>query len=162
MTNEQEQLLIDIGQLAADYRASCATGDNVGQARIAKVYLDKLAQLSASDWDSPLGEANELPDDLMPQDYLAHRNKILSDLEDRLAYLAMRYRSSLTEAASEEAVADYHVTMNEMYRIGHWVGVPDLESELPDELMPPVFHERVRQLIAKHREKQQGLGNPLK
>jgi hypothetical protein len=91
----QQQLLNALGQLAVDYRAASSVGDEVEKARITKVYLDQLAQLLAAGWVSTLGETRELPDCLLPEEYLARRSKILGDLEDRLGELAMGLLSGI-------------------------------------------------------------------
>jgi DNA-binding transcriptional regulator PaaX len=146
---DDEQALRDaLTRLATDYRA--AQPDAAQQARIAQRYHEQLARLHALGWTGALGQANELPDELLPKDYLARRAQILSDLEDRLGEQAQRYRRSASPAAERQAVADYCATLEEMYRIGHWLGIPDPDSSLPDPLMPPHYHECRQRLIRTH------------
>jgi hypothetical protein len=145
MTDDQKQLYASLTQLAADFRS--VGYDANEQTLIRDRYNHQLALLHALAWTDALGESSELPDALMPKDYLVRRGRILSDLEDRLGLLARRYRGSTTKTAEAQIVEEYRATMDEMYRIGHWVGIPDPDSSLPDELMPPSYHARLQKLI---------------
>jgi len=150
MTDEQQQLLDALGKHATDYRAAIGIGSDLEQAIITKDYLDKLSRLYATGWRDALGEINELPDDLLPADYLAYRSSIISDLEDKLSELTIKYHKCTTKILETRVVNEYQDTIEEMYRIGHWVGIPDIDSQLPDELMPPAYHERRRQLVVQY------------
>lgn len=152
---QDTQTLIDrLGQLASDYRAGdCPVAATDGSPSrldaLAANFLASLAALHATGWAGALGEASELPDERMPKDYLDRRARLLDGLEDALARLAMDYRSADTDAAMASAVRDYHAALNEMYRIGHWHGVPDVDSQLPSRDMPQAFHDRRRDRLAR-------------
>lgn len=148
---QETQTLIDkLGQLAGDYRAGAAAGSPSQLDALATEYLESLAALHSSGWAGALGEESELPDERMPSDYLERRARLLDGLEDELARLAMDYRSAATDAAMADAVRDYHATMNEMFRIGHWHGVPDPDSQLPLDDMPPTYKERRLERIRRY------------
>lgn len=149
MTGEQQRRFNELADIAARYRAVHGPQAQDEQSRLAREYAERLAQLHGTGWAGSLGEGNELPDALMPGDYLERRARTLRDLEHRLGELAAHYRDSRTDAQETRAIEDYRATLEEMYRIGHWSGMPDPDSELPDRLMPPAYHAHRQRLIAE-------------
>jgi hypothetical protein len=76
----------------------------------------------------------------LPERYLRRRAERLDQLESSLGDEAMRFRASADGSPQEAAaIARYHAAITEMFRIGHWSGEPDVDSQLPDELMPSVY-----------------------
>jgi hypothetical protein len=63
----------------------------------------------------------------------------LRRLEKLVGYLAAKWRHNW----DEEVVKEYHATIHRLYELG-WDGVLDVESELPDELMPQEYLQRPR------------------
>lgn len=61
----------------------------------------------------------------------------LRRLEDRLGDLAGMWRGTY----DEKVVQEYHATMARLYELG-WNDVLDMESELPDSLMPEEYLRR--------------------
>lgn len=143
-------MLAELEPLAQEY----ASADAVQKERIRNDYRAALARFVAAGWTGAVGEANELPDDAMPAEYLANRAQILDQLENQLGRLAIEYRSGLTLPHRRSAVAAYHDVYNEMCRVGHWDGIPDTDTQLPDEEMPPLFEQKKQELIRQYRASQ--------
>ncbi len=61
----------------------------------------------------------------------------LSRLESWLGELAARWRGTW----DQNIVDEYHTTMTRLYELG-WDGRLDIESELPDRLMPEEYLSR--------------------
>lgn len=61
----------------------------------------------------------------------------LRQLESYLGELAARWRGTYRE----DIVQEYHATMSLLYELG-WDAILDVESELPDELMPEQYLRR--------------------
>ena len=61
----------------------------------------------------------------------------LNHLESYLGELAARWRGTWDQAIVEE----YHATLARLYELG-WDGRLDIESELPDRLLPKEYLER--------------------
>ena len=55
-------------------------------------------------------------------------------LEMKLGELAARFRRNAV--AQDEIVTEYAETMQKLLRFEQWCGEPDVDSQLPDELMP--------------------------
>jgi hypothetical protein len=104
--------------------------------------METLRALYDTGWDYALGQEREIPDEYLPPHYIARRTAIIDALETDLAELSTRYRGT-SDGSPEEArvLAEYARTMEELFRIGHWSGEPDVESQLPHELMPRVYHD---------------------
>ncbi|MCA9919120.1 MAG: hypothetical protein KC445_14260 [Anaerolineales bacterium] len=65
----------------------------------------------------------------------------LRALEFRLGNLAAEYREHISPEDDEQAIREYHATMDKLYKLG-WDAVLDIESELPDKLMPEEYRKR--------------------
>lgn len=136
-----DDLMHELGALAEEWRRRGGQGLTHELEEITARYHEALNALYTLGWDHALGWRNELPDDRMPARYVQRRNEILEALEDELAYLAMDYRRSADPAEEARIVAAYERTMDELFRIGHWTGEPDPESQLPRDLMPAAYKE---------------------
>ena len=65
----------------------------------------------------------------------------LRALEFQLGNLAADYRMHKSPAHDKQIVKEYHDTMKKLYQLG-WDAVLDIESELPDKLMPEEYRKR--------------------
>jgi hypothetical protein len=65
--------------------------------------------------------------------------------EDRLGYLAARFRSTRNEAERQAIAKDYSETIDRLIRRGNWHEMPTPEDMLPDEWMPNSFFEFLSQ-----------------
>lgn len=138
---EVDDLIQELGALAEEWRRRGGKGPAHELEQLAEQYGEKLSALYALGWDHALGWRNELPDGWLPERYVRRRGEIIEALEDELAYLAMDYRSSADAAEEQRVLAAYEQVMNELFRIGHWSGEPDAESQLPRDVMPAVYKE---------------------
>lgn len=140
------ELLAELQALADEYRSSTSSA---AATALRSRYLQRLEQVLATDFEGGVGWQRELPDEFLPAVYLQGRQRQLSELEDDLGSIAARYRSSATEALGDVWARKYRETFDEMLRLGHWNAIPDPDSQLPLELMPPAFVEqraaRIRQ-----------------
>jgi len=147
-------MLAEIAPLAQQYKAADVAQDPGRRDSVRAAYLAALLRFLASGWVGAVGEEHELPDTVMPPDYLAARAQILDRLENELGRLAIEYRSALTPQLMAAAVAAYHAVFDEMSRIGHWSGVPDPDSQLPLDDMPPLFKAQRAERIRRFRARQ--------
>lgn len=147
-------LLAEIAPLAQRYRAADAVQDAMQRASARSAYHDALSRAQALGWAGALGESHELPDAQMPAGYLERRTLILDQLENELGRLAMEYRSAITSQQMGAAIAAYRAVFDEMVRIGHWHGAPDLDSQLPLDDMPASFKEQRNERIRRFRARQ--------
>lgn len=152
--------LNELARQAAAYRDAVQRGDRAAQKSVAEAFRADLVALESLGWQHALGESAELPDDELPDDYLRRREIILDSLENELGRLAMDYRSALTPAAADIAIRRYEEVMLEMFRIGHWSGVPDPDSQLPLEDMPEEYRRRRIERIRRHQAAQQQIASP--
>ena len=148
------EILAEIAPLAQQYKSADAAHDAARQESVRNAYLAALLRFLAAGWSGAAGEEHELPDALMPADYLARRAQILDELENELGRLAIEYRSALTPLQMAAALAAYHAVFDEMCRIGHWHGVPDPDSQLPLDDMPALFKARRAERIRAYRARQ--------
>ena len=136
------ELVRRLNALAAQWRASGGSVSGPARDTLVQQFRDTLDALYATGWNSALGWENELPDQFLPERYLRRRRQVLDVLEDALGHHAITFRASEPGSKEErEAIARYHETMEELFRIGHWSGEPDAESQLPRNLMPRVYRD---------------------
>jgi hypothetical protein len=134
MPTEQE-LIQSLGDIARSWRQK-KSHDLEAQ------YTKYLNELYKMGWDYALGEDGELLDEQMPARYLQRRDEIIDSLESELGRLAMKFRGAQDGSEEEaETIRHYHRTMEELFRIGHWHGEPEWDAQLPDQLMPQVYHD---------------------
>lgn len=143
----QAALFEQLARLVSQYSAATSAAD---ADRVTQNYHDLLRRLADANFHYALGEALELPDDRMPADYLRRRGLILSALESKLSEAARDYRRAESDEEEAHAISEYHALMEEMYRIGHWVGVPDEGSELPYDLMPESYKRKLKELLRQY------------
>lgn len=60
-------------------------------------------------------------------------------LEDRLGWIAMKFRGRHKPGDREEAIQEYAQVVYELVERGVWEEFPGPEDMLPDEYMPEVF-----------------------
>ena len=143
----EQSILGEIRQLAQQWRGA-TRGLTAPNPELQRQFEGLLNELYEVGWDYALGWLNELPDEYLPQRYIHRRSQILDQLESELGMLAIQFRSSETRSpAQRQAIERYQRVMDEMFRIGHWHGEPDVEAQLPDELMPSSYHEFWRRLL---------------
>ena len=65
----------------------------------------------------------------------------LRALEFHLGNLAAEYREHISPEHDKHVIEEYHATMSKLYQLG-WDAVLDIESELPDTLMPEEYLKR--------------------
>ncbi len=147
-------MLAEIAPLAQQYRLADTAQDTARKELVRNAYLAALLRFIAAGWAGAAGEEHELPDALMPSDYLARRAQILDQLENELGRLAIEYRSAITPLQINAAVAKYQAVFDEMCRIGHWHGVPDPDSQLPLDDMPALFKAQRAERILRFRARQ--------
>ncbi|WP_061244406.1 hypothetical protein [Leptospira noguchii] len=74
-------------------------------------------------------------------------------LEDRLGSLAMKYRAGdLGPKEEKKIISEYHKVLNILFQrdlIHFWSQRPDLDSCLPDELMPKFYRDHWNRIIRK-------------
>ncbi|MAT98833.1 MAG: hypothetical protein CL608_16945 [Anaerolineaceae bacterium] len=63
----------------------------------------------------------------------------LRALEFHLGDLAAKYR--MHKYSAQKVIKEYHATLTKLYQLG-WDAALDVESELPDELMPEEYLKR--------------------
>ncbi|MCB8924802.1 MAG: hypothetical protein H6652_04165 [Ardenticatenaceae bacterium] len=63
----------------------------------------------------------------------------LRALEFHLGNLAAKYR--MHKYSAQKVIEEYHATLTKLYQLG-WDAALDVESELPDELMPKEYLRR--------------------
>jgi hypothetical protein len=146
---EIEELLATAHAVVEDWKR---TQDEKGYSAVqARPFADVLAKLHEQGWDNALGWEHEPPDDYLPARYLQRRARILEELELELGVLAVRYRGS-EEGSQEElqAVSRYKEIMEELFRIGHWSGEPDLDAQLPERHMPQVYKDYWEKRLAAY------------
>ena len=74
----------------------------------------------------------------------------LRKLEFQLGDLAALWRGSFEDADRQRHIVDsYHAVLSRLYQLG-WDSVLDVESELPDSLMPPEYLRRNRRYEHGH------------
>jgi hypothetical protein len=146
---EIERLLESLKGIAGEWRGSNSQG-RPGADQIRR-FNDGLARLYELGWDYALGYKHELPDDVLPERYVQRRAQILDELELELGRLATRYRSS-QEGTEEErqVILRYQEVMEELFRIGHWSGEPDLDAQLPERHMPKVYKDYWEKALADY------------
>lgn len=66
---------------------------------------------------------------------------IMTDDEDMLGLLAMKFRGSHNINEKNEAVRDYEQAVNRLVNSGKWKEMPALEDMLPHNLMPQIFFQ---------------------
>lgn len=54
---------------------------------------------------------------------------------------AAEYRQHLSLEHNKQVIEEYHATVDKLYQLG-WDAVLDIESELPDILMPEEYRKR--------------------
>jgi hypothetical protein len=140
-------LFEQLARLVSQYSAATSAAD---ADRVTQAYHQILRRLQDANFHYALGEALELPDDRLPADYVLRRTRILSALESKLCDAARSYRNGQSDEEKAHAISEYHALMDEMYRIGHWVGVPDEGSELPYELMPESYKRKLKELLRQY------------
>jgi hypothetical protein len=68
---------------------------------------------------------------------------LMEQMEESLAHLALHWRGHTTPEDSEELVRRYNAILTCMLKLG--LDHPlDIDSELPDELMPQAYFERFK------------------
>jgi hypothetical protein len=91
-------------------------------------------------------DTREISDDF-PVDYETVK-KLLFDiagmfnesvLEDKLGRLAMLYRGNRIDR--QEIVKEYEEVVQKLINTGQWKETPDVEDQLPTDVMPKVFFE---------------------
>jgi len=60
-------------------------------------------------------------------------------LEDKLGWIAMKYRGQHKPGDREEAIREYAWVVHELIESGIWAEFPGPEDQLPDEHMPEAF-----------------------
>jgi len=61
--------------------------------------------------------------------------------EQRLGELAMRFRGTRDTTQRDEIAADYSETVDRLIASGQWSSAPAPEDQLPDEAMPEAFFD---------------------
>lgn len=138
--SEGDRILENLQRIAAEWRSTDPASPK--RKDVAERFQQALAELYTTGWDGALGWENELPDESMPKRYLARRMALIDDLENRLGRFSMAWRRS--PKGSDEKRQQYEAytsSMEELFRIGHWSGEPDAESQLPYDLMPQVYKD---------------------
>lgn len=141
VTPREDPLLQSVARLAQETRAQPPSSPAARQTITDQFHslLDDLYQIG---WDYALGWQNEPPDEYLPERYRRRRAEILDQLETELAILAGEFRGSQDGSPQEaDIVQRYGRVMEELFRIGHWSGEPDWDSQLPDALMPQVYKD---------------------
>jgi hypothetical protein len=65
----------------------------------------------------------------------------IDQLEEQLGSLAMAFRTSAEDSPERaDVVRQYHQALQSLLEIEEWCGTPDLDSQLPDEFIPEVYH----------------------
>jgi hypothetical protein len=65
----------------------------------------------------------------------------MSQDEQRLSGLAMRFRGTRREAERRDIAEEYAQTVESLIRSGCWHEMPSFEDQLPDDWMPKAFFE---------------------
>ncbi|MGH9197539.1 MAG: hypothetical protein ACRD1T_17580 [Acidimicrobiia bacterium] len=139
--SQTERILDRLRHIAHGWAARPSASD-------VREFQHTLGELYQTGWDYVLGWENELPDQYLPQRYLERRKDVIHQLELDLGYLSTEWRAGKGGPEREaEILAAYEQAMKELYRIGHWSGEPDIQSQLPDELMPQVYHDYWRRQL---------------
>lgn len=60
-------------------------------------------------------------------------------LEDKLGWIAMKFRGNHKPGDQEEAIKEYAQVVIELVESGTWAEIPTFEDMLPDEHMPEIF-----------------------
>ena len=138
--SESDRHLLELRRIAKDWRTTDPASPR--RREIEGHYRKALDDLYATGWDDALGWEDELPDERLPQRYLARRAAIIDDLESRLARFSMAWRRAPRESDERRQLHEaYTSAMDELFRIGHWSGEPDAESQLPYDLMPQSYRD---------------------
>jgi hypothetical protein len=134
------RLLDEIRQVADRWRATDPA--SAQQAGLVEQFQSLLSDLYGGGWDDVLGWQSELPDEFLPQRYVDRRAERIDGLEIELARSAEGWRRSKDNLTERDLYYEAYATaMEELFRIGHWSGEPDAESQLPYDLMPQVYKE---------------------
>jgi hypothetical protein len=147
--SEIDKLLEAVQAIVGEWRRT--GGQGTPSANQIRQFKDLIEQLYGMGWDNALGWEHELPEENLPEHYLQRRTRILDELERELGRLAVRYRSS-QEGSSEEhqIISRYREVMEELFRIGHWSGEPDLDAQLPERHMPQVYKDYWARALAEY------------
>jgi hypothetical protein len=147
--NEIEKLLVVAGDIANEWRRT-NPGGKPSKEQIQR-FGELLERLHQQGWDYVLGEANELPDDCLPESYRQRRAQIIEDLEIELAEIASTFRRSPPGSEGrQQAATAYREILEELFRIGTWGGEPQVDAQLPDEDMPAIYKEYWKKQKAKY------------
>jgi hypothetical protein len=65
----------------------------------------------------------------------------MSQDEERLGALAMKFRGTRSDLERQAIARDYSLTVDRLIRGGNWHEVPAPEDQLPDAWMPEAFFE---------------------
>jgi hypothetical protein len=137
---DAERLVDDAKRISRTWQAATLPAQD--RADAVREFGRLLAALHQVGWNGLLGWRDELPDEYLPEWYLARRAERLDTLERDLGRFAEGWGRSKDHPSQREMFYEAYVnTLEELFRIGHWSGEPAAESQLPDELMPKVYRE---------------------
>ncbi len=135
---EGSAILAEIRAVVDAWKASAPDG----RSEAVRQFEALLARLYESGWDDALGWQRELPDEFLPARYLTRRAQRIDELEIDLARFSAGWRRSREHPSERAAYYEaYRDTIDELFRVGHWAGEPDAESQLPYELMPESYKQ---------------------